>query len=128
MIARCENQGVQEYRDYGGRGVLVCDEWHDYNNFRSWALKNGYTDALTLDRIDVNGNYTPGNCRWATYKVQANNTRRNKMLTYNGETHTMAEWADLMGMPYQRLNTRIHLGWSVERALSEPARKTAVMK
>lgn len=128
MIARCESQGVQEYKDYGGRGILVCDEWHDYNTFKSWALNNGYTNTLTLDRIDVDGNYTPGNCRWTTYKVQANNTRTNRMLTYNGETHTMSEWADLTGMPYQRLNTRIYLGWSVERALTEPVHKSAVMK
>lgn len=128
MLARCENQNVKEYKNYGARGILVCDDWHTYSIFKEWALNNGYEEFLTLDRIDVNGSYCPENCRWITQKAQANNMRTNRMLTYNGETHTMSEWADIVGIPYQRLNSRIFGGWSVERALFEPAHKSAVRK
>ena len=96
--------------------------------FRAWALDNGYDKSLTLDRIDVDGNYCPSNCRWVTQKVQANNMRTNRMLTYNEETHTMAEWADIVDIPYQRLSSRIFRGWSVERALFEPVHTSAVRK
>lgn len=128
MLARCEDQNVREYKNYGARGISVCGEWHNYESFKTWALNNGYEKTLTLDRIDVNGNYNRDNCRWVTQKVQANNTRTNRMLTYNGETHTMAEWAEIMGMPYQRLNYRIFKGWPVERALTEPVHESAVRK
>lgn len=128
MISRCENSDVKEYKNYGGRGISVCQEWHDYLSFKSWSLDNGYEHSLTLDRVDVDGDYCPSNCRWVTQKVQANNMRTNRMLTYNGATHTMAEWADIVGIPYQRLNSRIFSGWSVERALFEPVHESAVRK
>lgn len=118
MIDRCENPNSSGFEDYGGRGIEVCDEWHDYAVFKAWALNNGYSDTLSIDRIEVNGNYEPGNCRWANSEQQANNTRRNRMLTLNGETHTMAEWSRILSIPYNRINARIHRGWSVERALS----------
>lgn len=118
MLDRCENPNANEYKDYGGRGVKVCDEWHDYAVFKGWAINNGYEDTLSIDRIEVDGDYEPGNCRWAGFERQANNTRRNRKLTLNGETHTMAEWSRILGIPYNRINTRIHRGWPVERALS----------
>lgn len=120
MIERCENTEVKEYKNYGGRGISVCPEWKDYIGFKDWAINNGYDKSLTLDRIDTNGNYGPDNCRWTDRKTQANNTRRNKWLTYNGETHTMAEWAEIVGMPYDRLNSRLFRGWPIEKALSTP--------
>ena len=78
MKQRCLNPKNVKYKDYGGRGIKICDEWMDYLNFAKWAKSNGYSEVLTIDRIDVDGDYRPGNCRWADMKTQANNTRRNK--------------------------------------------------
>lgn len=122
MIVRCFNQNARSYQDYGGRGITVCDKWsHNFQAFYDWAMANGYADNLTLDRIDVNGNYEPLNCRWATKKEQANNTRRNRMITYNNKTQTIKQWADEYGINYPKLKDRINkLHWTIERALNTP--------
>jgi hypothetical protein len=107
------------YHRYGGRGITVCDEWQTFEPFCKWAMSNGYDDCLTLDRINVNGNYEPSNCRWATPKEQANNRRTNHLLTHDGETHTIKEWAEILGINHRTLVGRINqLGWSVEKALN----------
>ena len=101
MKARCYNSNDKRYIDYGFRGIFVCDEWRNsYKTFKAWAIQSGYSDNLTIDRIDVNGDYEPTNCRWANSIEQANNTRRNHLLEYGGETKTMAEWAKIKNMPY----------------------------
>ena len=93
---------------YGGRGIKVCEEWSkNSKNFYNWAMANGYKDDLTIDRIDVNGNYEPSNCRWATYKEQANNTRRNHFVEVNGEKRTIAQWADFYGISYYECMKRL---------------------
>lgn len=119
---RCNNPNGQDYNRYGGRGISVCKEWNEsYQAFKDWALASGYVDSpdFTIDRIDVNGNYDPDNCRWANAKQQANNRRSNHWLSYNDETHTVSEWSDITGIPYHTLLARVtKLGWSTERALT----------
>lgn len=119
MKKRCFNQKAQYYPIYGGRGITVCDEWkNDFQSFCVWAIANGYSDGLTIDRIDVNGNYEPLNCRWSTPKEQANNTRRNVMITYNEKTQTLAQWADETGVNYHTLWARIYTyKWDIDRAI-----------
>lgn len=121
MKARCSNKNRPEYKYYGGRGIRVCDEWQEFEPFSKWALDNGYTNKLTIDRIDNNGNYCPNNCRWITQKEQSSNTRRNRYITYNGKTKTLTQWGNECGLSYNTLQRRIdRLGWSFERAISEP--------
>ena len=124
MKARCYYTKRKEYENYGGKGIRVCDEWrNNYSNFRDWALKNGYSDELTLDRIDVNGNYEPSNCRWCTQKQQANNTTKNVIVEYNGEYFTISELAEYAKIPMNTLWARIRrLGWSVYDAVNTPVR------
>jgi len=101
MIQRCENPLHANYEDYGARGVSVCDEWHDFCKFVSWAKDNGYEDGLTIDRKNVDGNYEPVNCRWATAKEQANNKRSNVVLSCLGVSGTVKQWSDLLEIsPY----------------------------
>lgn len=122
MMNRCNAKSGKDYKNYAGRGITVCQEWRtSFENFRDWAHSAGYQDNLTLDRIDVNGNYDPSNCRWATLKEQANNTRSNLYLEFRGERKTAKQWADELGINYNTLHSRITTkGWSVERALTTP--------
>lgn len=130
MKERCYRKGHKSYPDYGGRGIIVCDEWkNDYTAFRDWALRNGYDEnagymECTLDRVDVNGNYEPSNCRWVSMKKQCNNRRNNNWLSYNGETHTMSEWAEITGIAFDTLWRRQRRGWDDERILTAPLRMT----
>ena len=130
MKERCYREKHKSYPEYGGRGITICEEWkNSYVAFRDWALANGYDEnaeymVCTLDRIDVNGNYEPSNCRWVSMKVQCNNKRNNHTLTYNGETHTIAEWAEITGIQHCTLSRRLKKGWSVEKTLSTPLRLT----
>lgn len=120
MRRRCNNRRDQDYPYYGGRGIKVCKEWDNYAAFHDWAMKNGYADHLTLDRINNNGDYCPENCRWATRKEQARNTRQNHFITFNGKTMTIAEWAEYLGVSSTVLRTRLYRGWPIERALTRP--------
>lgn len=124
MKQRCENSKYANYKAYGGRGIKVCEEWkNDFLAFRKWALDNGYRDDLSLDRIDVNGNYEPTNCRWADSFTQSNNRRNNHYLTLNGERHTAREWQDITGINATTIITRQSRGWSDERTLTTPIHK-----
>ena len=119
MIARCENQKNENYRRYGARGVRVCAEWHDFTNFRDWAEKAGYTDMLSIDRIDVNGDYEPSNCRWADAKTQSNNRRSNNLITIGIETRTFAEWCAISGVKYKTAHRRLETGHTIEEVFSK---------
>lgn len=124
MKGRCLNPKNKDYAKYGGRGIKICDEWLDPKNgvlnFFNWAKANGYADNLSIDRINVNGNYSPNNCRWASIKEQSNNTRFNHFLTYKGETKTIKQWSELFGIEKNALRGRIVRGWSIEDALNIP--------
>ena len=124
IAKRCNDINSKSYSNYGGRGIKRCDEWNDYNAFRQWAMNNGYSDNLTLDRIDVNGDYCPQNCRWVDMKTQCRNKRNNHNVTYKGITKSVAEWAESIGCGYNTLHARLHhLGWSIEEALSTPVQR-----
>lgn len=124
MKTRCDNPNTSIYKNYGGRGITVCDEWRNsFECFQKWALKSGYDDSKSVDRIDNNGNYTPANCRWATKIEQANNKRSNRMLYHNGVYKTVSEWAKVLNLPVYLIEDRVNkLGWSVEEALTLPIR------
>lgn len=119
---RCYDKNSKEYINYGGRGITVCNEWlNDFQVFYDWAMANGYKDDLTIDRIDVNGNYEPSNCRWVTVKVQNNNKRSNRLITYNEKTQTLAQWADELQINYKKLYARIvTFSWNIEKAFNTP--------
>ena len=119
MIHRCEYPGSNRYSYYGERGISVCDSWRSsFENFRDWALSSGYNDDLSIDRINIDGNYCPENCRWATNVQQANNRRNAKRIMYRGEEHTLAEWSRILGFPYKLVHQRITRdGKSFEEAI-----------
>ncbi len=124
LKARCFCPSNHRYADYGGRGITVCPEWAEsFETFRDWALANGYSDDLTIDRKDNDGPYSPENCRWSSVKTQSNNRRSNVVLSYNGRTLTLAEWSEETGISYGTLHRRIQKGWSIERALTEPVNR-----
>ena len=107
MLQRCENKNNKDYPRYGSRGISVCDEWHRFEDFNNWSMNNGYDDTLTIDRMDVRGNYCPKNCRWTDLITQENNKRNNHLITYAGTTHTVAEWSRILNVNYQSLYGRI---------------------
>jgi len=118
MLQRCENPKAPAYENYGGRGISVSAEWHDFTVF---LADMGFPPSGgTIDRIDNNGNYRKENCRWATVKEQRNNTRLNVSLTFDGRTQTISEWADELGFTRECLRGRIREGWSVEETLTRP--------
>lgn len=122
MIARCKDE---DNKAYGQKGIIVCDEWLDFENFYNWSIDNGF-DANTkkrqcqIDRINNNGNYEPDNCRFVTAKSNSRNKSNNHLITYNNETHCISEWAELVKLPKNRINARLKNGWSIEDALSTP--------
>lgn len=126
--SRCYNPKDIVFKHYGGRGIVMCEEWkNNPKAFFEWAIANGYDKnakrgECTIDRIDVNGNYEPNNCRWATQKEQCNNKRNNYLITYNNETHTVAEWSRKINMHLNTLYARLYKGWSVEKTLTTPLR------
>lgn len=123
---RCYNRNSPRYADYGGRGIVMCDEWLDpddgFDKFVDWAMANGYKDDLTIERVDVNGDYKPDNCKWITLKEQHNNQRGTLWVDYKGERVRLKDICTRLGVSYDTAHDRIyHRGWDVERALTEPS-------
>lgn len=118
MKQRCTLITHEKYHHYGGRGIEVCKEWQNFETFYEWAMSNGYSDELTIDRINNDGNYEPTNCRWVTQKAQANNKRNNVLITHNNENKTIAEWSEFANIPQSVLQWRLNKGWSGDKLLA----------
>lgn len=123
MRQRCRDTHSSDYESYGGRGITVCKEWQRFEFFHRWALDNGYSLSLTIDRIDNDGDYAPANCRWVTAAEQAQNKRNSRNITFNGETRILAEWGRLLNMGHSLLRYRIARR-GIERAFTTPIRGT----
>jgi hypothetical protein len=121
MKGRCNRPSHPAYKWYGAKGVTYDPKWETFAGF-SEDMGDSYIFGLTIDRIDPQGNYTRGNCRWATPKQQANNKLSNRRLSFNGRSMNLAQWADELGMDRRTLSMRFNLGWGVERALTTPLR------
>ena len=118
MLWRCYNKNCKDYGRYGGRGVAICDEWkNSYEKFKSWALDNGYKKSLTIDRIDVDGDYEPSNCRWVTMKAQNVNKRNTIRITVNGVRKPLSMWAKEYKLPYTTVYNRYRKGLPVNEIL-----------
>lgn len=118
MIQRCTNPKHDWYSRYGENGISVCDEWKRFDAFHSWAMSNGYSDSLSIDRIDNSKGYSPNNCRWATPQEQTDNRECSIYISFNGDSKTLKEWSKDTGIPYKNLLWRIRRGWDAERALT----------
>ena len=114
---RCYNRNDKAYQKYGGRGILICDEWLDFKSFHAWALNNGYNDTLSIERIDVNGNYCPENCKWIALPEQTRNRTTSRKFTINGITKTMSEWARENNLSTAVVFGRLKRGDSIQEAL-----------
>lgn len=123
MKQRCLNPKNDHYKDYGGRGIKICEEWLQFEAFYAWAQISGYEESLTIDRKNNNGNYCPENCRWVSQKEQTKNKRSNVMLTLKGKTQCLAVWADDLEINYSTLRARKKNGWSDEKTLTIPVQK-----
>ena len=136
MKGRCSQKNNSNYANYGGRGITVCKEWSGkdgFINFKKWAYENGFDEAKdgneqSIDRIDVNGNYEPSNCRWATREEQGMNKRTNRILCVDGKEMTITQWAKLSGVNYTVIESRIKAGWELKDAIFLPPKTTCNYK
>lgn len=120
MKDRCYNKHNSRYKNYGNRGIKICDEWlTDFVKFYSWAMENGYREGLTIERVDVNGNYEPNNCSWITIEEQQKNKTNSIILDYNGKSLCISEWAKILNIPASKLYRQYHKGLPVEQILKE---------
>lgn len=127
MIRRCTMPSDKSFKNYGERGIRVCDEWlNDFMSFYNWAMNNGYRDDLTIDRINNNGNYEPSNCRWVTMKEQHRNYSQNKNYTIDNETKCLTEWCEIYNIKYTTVLRRLEHGLSIYDALTKPVDKSKI--
>ena len=125
MTYRCYNEDNRVYEYYGGKGVRICDEWMEsFDNFYHWAILNGYREGLSIDRINVNGNYSPDNCRWVTMKEQTKNRTNTVLVKYNGKKMTLREWSEELNISLSTITKRKHNGYSDKEIIEgKPKRK-----
>lgn len=110
MKSRCYDSNNDHYKWYAARGITICDEWlDDFMNFYNWSMENGYRENLTIDRIDNNKGYSPDNCRWANQTTQVRNRSNTRNITYNGETKTLTEWCNQLGLSYKTIYARLYV-------------------
>lgn len=120
MRNRCLRPSQPSYKHYGGRGIRICEAWNRFRPFMEWSLAHGYSDDLSIDRIDPNGHYEPENCRWASWIVQSRNKRQHRWLTYQGQTFPVSEWAERLAIRPNILCARLDAGWTIEEAFFTP--------
>ena len=125
MRQRCRDANSWDYKNYGGRGISVCDAWADFPAFHEWSMQNGYDDKKSIERIDNNGSYSPENCKWIPVSEQARNTRRTRNIIHNGSKKTLQQWSDSTGMSPSLITYRIKR-WGVDKALSTPVKGRAL--
>lgn len=127
MKRRCYDKTNHRFLNYGGRGITICDEWrNDFVSFHKWAIDNGYTNELTIDRIKVDGNYEPSNCKWSTKLEQSYNTTRTHYLTYNGKTQCISQWAKELNLTCSAIQHRLQRNWTLDRIFTTPLRTANV--
>ena len=126
MKQRCFNSNNKSYHNYGGRGIIVCDEWKDnYQAFYEWSMNNGYKEGLSIDRINNDGNYEPSNCRWADRFTQNNNTRQNKPVVIDGVSKTIHQWTREYNIPVEIVRNRLYnKHWDIVKALTTPVKSS----
>lgn len=121
MRSRCNNKNTPQYEWYGARGISICNDWsNSFETFYNWSIENGYDDALTIDRIDNNGNYEPRNCKWDTVKQQSLNRRTNHIVTLFEESKPISVFCDQYKISYRTVMSRLNRGWSYEKSLTTP--------
>lgn len=128
MIQRCTNPNHPFYERYGGRNITVCAEWKNRKAFKEWATKNGYSESLTLDRIDNDRGYSPDNCHWVSIKVNCNNRSSSHMINAFGEKHSLKEWSEILGISYNTLKKRVIAGEPDGENLLRRSRREEVVR
>ena len=124
MMKRCYNPNCSGYYRYGGRGICVCDEWHDVKTFIDWCESQNPPENMQIDRIDNDGNYSPDNCRFVTIKENNNNRSSCMYITFQGRTQSLTKWCEELGLPYGTMRSRIHsLHWDPDKAFLTPVNK-----
>lgn len=126
MRERCSNPNNKSYSRYGGRGITVCEEWNSFSTFKEWALKNGYFEKLTIDRINNEEGYKPSNCRWVDHKTQNRNYSRNHLITYMGKTQCLTDWAEEFGIKRATVLYRLKQGKPLELVFDKRDRRTLI--
>lgn len=123
MKRRCQKDGRKDSKYYYQKGIKISPEWESYENFRNWAVNNGYSDKLTIERLNNNKGYTPENCKWIPKSEQSKNRTSNHYIQYNGKTQTLSDWSREFGINRSTLSNRIRKGMTIQQALTKPTCK-----